>query len=137
MSDYAKEIPGLPNYPRGFRRRRGLNWGFIGLLYTSYYMCRYNLSIANLSISQEFGYSRADMGKIITSALFAYACGLIINGLLADRLGGKKAMLIGAAGTILMNILFGVCEDQVRFEVFAQFEKIFKNILAGIGKDAR
>ena len=107
MSDNAKEIPGLPNYPRGFRRRRGLNWGIIGLLYTSFYMCRYNLSIANLSISQEFGYSRADMGKIITSALFAYACGLVINGLLADRLGGKKAMLIGAAGTIAANILFG------------------------------
>ena len=107
MSDNAKENPGNANYPRGFRRRRGLNWGIIGLLYTSFYMCRYNLSIANLSISQEFGYSRADMGKIITSALFAYACGLVINGLLADRLGGKKAMLIGAAGTIAANILFG------------------------------
>jgi hypothetical protein len=48
MNDNAKVNPGLPNYPRGFRRRRGLNWGVIGLLYTSFYMCRYNLSIANL-----------------------------------------------------------------------------------------
>ncbi len=94
-------------YPPGFRRRRGLNWGVVGLLYTSFYLCRYNLSLANKSISQEFGFSRADMGKIITCSLLAYACGLIINGLLADRLGGKKAMLIGAAGTICMNILFG------------------------------
>ena len=95
-------------YPKGFRARRGLNWGFIGLLYTSFYMCRYNLSVANKSISTEFGFSRADMGMIITTSLFAYACGQIINGLLADKLGGKKAMLIGAAGTITMNILFGV-----------------------------
>ena len=95
-------------YPPGFRAGRGLNWGFLGLLYTSFYMCRYNLSIANKSISQEFGFSRADMGKIITTALFAYACGLIVNGLLTDRMGGKRAMLIGAAGTIVMNILFGV-----------------------------
>ncbi|MGD0652134.1 MAG: MFS transporter [Verrucomicrobiia bacterium] len=94
--------------PKGFRARRGLNWGFIGLLYTSFYMCRYNLSVANKSISTEFGFSRADMGMIITTSLFAYACGQIINGLLADKLGGKKAMLIGAAGTITMNILFGV-----------------------------
>jgi OPA family glycerol-3-phosphate transporter-like MFS transporter len=85
-----------------------LNWVFLGLLYTSYYMCRYNFSIANPSISQEFGFSRAQLGDIITTALFAYACGQIINGLLTDRLGGKRAMLIGAAGTILMNILFGV-----------------------------
>jgi OPA family glycerol-3-phosphate transporter-like MFS transporter len=48
------------------------------------------------------------MGTIITTALLAYACGQIINGLLTDRLGGKKAMLIGAAGTVVMNVLFGV-----------------------------
>jgi OPA family glycerol-3-phosphate transporter-like MFS transporter len=94
-------------FPPGFRARRGRNWGFLGLLYTSFYMCRYNLSIANKSISEEFGYSRADMGTIITTALFAYACGQIVNGLLTDRLGGKRAMLIGAAGTIAMNLLFG------------------------------
>src|SRR5438093_7960078 len=94
-------------YPPGFRARRGLNWGFLGLLYTSYYMCRYNFSIANKSISAEFGFSRAEMGYIITTALFAYACGQIINGLLTDHIGGKRAMLIGAAGTIVMNLLFG------------------------------
>jgi len=96
-----------PQYPSGFRARRGLNWGFLGLLYTSFYMCRYNFSIANKAISEEFGFSRADMGTIITTSLFAYACGQIINGLLTDRLGGKRAMLIGAAGTILMNLCFG------------------------------
>jgi OPA family glycerol-3-phosphate transporter-like MFS transporter len=95
-------------YPPGFRRRRGLNWGFIGLLYTSFYMCRYNLSIANKSISDEFGYTRGEMGHIITIALLAYAFGQIINGLLTDQIGGKKAMLIGAAGTVVMNIVFGV-----------------------------
>jgi MFS transporter, OPA family, glycerol-3-phosphate transporter len=95
-------------HPPGFRARRGLNWAFVGLLYTSFYMCRYNLSIANKSISDEFGFTKADMGKIITTALIAYACGQIVNGLLTDRLGGKRAMLIGAAGTIVMNIIFGV-----------------------------
>src|SRR5881397_2466276 len=94
-------------YPPGFRARRGLNWSFLGLLYTSYYMCRYNFSIANKSISTEFGFNRAEMGYIITTALFAYACGQIINGLITDHIGGKRAMLIGAAGTIVMNIVFG------------------------------
>ena len=94
-------------YPPGFRARRGLNWGFLGLLYTSFYMCRYNLSIANSSISKEFGFTKADFGTIITTALLAYAFGQIINGLLTDKIGGKRAMLIGATGTIVMNILFG------------------------------
>jgi MFS transporter, OPA family, glycerol-3-phosphate transporter len=95
-------------HPPGFRRRRGLNWAFIGLLYTSFYMCRYNLPLASDAIRSEFGFSRAQLGTIITTQLLAYACGQIINGLLTDRLGGKRAMLIGATGTIVMNILFGV-----------------------------
>src|SRR6478672_11051352 len=82
MTSEAAPQPAFQHYPRGFRARRGQNWGSLGLLYTSYYMCRYNLSIANKSISQEFGFTRTDMGYIITTALFAYACGQIINGLL-------------------------------------------------------
>lgn len=97
----------IPHFA-GFRRRRGVNWTFIGLLYTTFYMCRYNLSLSNHAISSEFGFSKAQMGTIITTALLAYACGLIVNGLLTDRLGGKRAMLIGAAGTVSMNVLFGV-----------------------------
>jgi OPA family glycerol-3-phosphate transporter-like MFS transporter len=95
-------------HPPGFRRRRGLNWAFVGLLYTSFYMCRYNLPLANSAISSEFGFTKAQMGNIITTALLAYAFGQIINGLLTDRLGGKRAMLIGAAGTVVMNVVFGV-----------------------------
>jgi OPA family glycerol-3-phosphate transporter-like MFS transporter len=94
-------------HPPGFRARRGLNWTFIGLLYTSFYMCRYNLPLASGAIGAEFGFNKADIGAVITIALLAYACGQIINGLLADRFGGKKAMLIGAAGTIIFNLLFG------------------------------
>jgi OPA family glycerol-3-phosphate transporter-like MFS transporter len=85
-----------------------LNWAFVGLLYTSFYTCRYNFAIANKSISDEFGFSKTQMGTIITTALFAYACGQIINGLIADRIGGKRAMLIGAVGTVVMNLLFGI-----------------------------
>lgn len=107
-SETPTETPrGVNVLPPGFRRRRGQNWAFLGLLYTSFYMCRYNLPLANESISDELHFSKSDMGGIITTALLAYACGQIINGLLADRLGGKRAMLIGAVGTIVMNVAFG------------------------------
>ena len=70
-------------------------------------MCRYNLSIANKSIADEYHYSYSQMSDILTAWSLAYAFGQIINGLITDRIGGKKAMLIGAAGTIVMNVLFG------------------------------
>jgi OPA family glycerol-3-phosphate transporter-like MFS transporter len=102
----SESISRIP-FPPGFRARRGLNWMALGLLYTSYYMCRYNLPLANKAMSDQYGFSKAQMGWMITATALAYACGQIVNGLLTDRVGGKLAMLIGAAGTIIMNILFG------------------------------
>jgi MFS transporter, OPA family, glycerol-3-phosphate transporter len=96
-----------PQLPPGYRARRGLNWGIVGLMYTSFYLCRYNLSLANKAISDEFGFSKAQMGQIISMQLICYAGGQALNGLLVDKLGGKRAMLVGATGTIAMNILFG------------------------------
>ncbi len=113
-----KPTDALPDYPPGFRARRALNWGFLGLLYTCFYMCRYNLSLVNKSLSDDFGFSRGQLGSIITTALFAYACGQVINGLLTDRIGGKRAMLIGAAGTIVMNALFGAASFEGMLGLF-------------------
>ncbi len=98
---------GKPYYPKGFRSTRGLNWGYLGLLYTSFYLCRYNFSIANKSIADEFGFSYSEISRILSLWALAYAAGQIINGLITDRIGGKRAMLIGAFGTIVMNVLFG------------------------------
>ncbi|HKI69262.1 MAG TPA: MFS transporter, partial [Verrucomicrobiae bacterium] len=66
-----------------------------------------NLSFANEAISRQYGFSRADIGAIITTALLAYACGQVVNGFLTDRIGGKRVMLIAAFGTVTMNLLFG------------------------------
>src|SRR5215208_2386925 len=114
--DYAH--PSRELYPPGFRARRGLNWGAIGLLYASFYLCRYNFPIANKAISEEFGFSKTQMGWIITICSLAYAFGQIINGLLTDKLGGKRAMLLGAIGTIVLNIAFGIASFWGLFALF-------------------
>src|SRR5215213_8093519 len=82
-------------HPPGFRARRGLNWGSIGLMYASYYLCRYNFPIANKSIAGEFGLSLTQMGVIISSNQIAYAVGQMVNGFFTDRIGGRKAMMTG------------------------------------------
>ena len=103
----AATYPGT-QYPPGFRARRGLNWGFLGLLYTCFYMCRYNFSIANKSISDGVWFQPGGDGlHHHRPRCLPTPAGMIINGLLTDRMGGKRAMLIGAAGTIVMNMLFG------------------------------
>lgn len=108
-----------PTLPPGFRQRRGLNWAVVGLTYTSFYLCRYNFSYANKAIKDEFKFSNQDMSSILFWNFIAYGCGQIINGLLTDRLGGKKAMLIGAAGTVTVNLLFGVASFWSMLSLFS------------------
>lgn len=114
MSQSSQPSPGdvVPGtklvLPAGYGARRGLNWGVVGLLYTSFYMCRYNISIANKAMSDEFGFTKENMGDILASFFYAYAFGQVVNGLITDRLGGRTALLIGAAGTVVCNIAFGI-----------------------------
>src|SRR5688500_13126886 len=98
---------GHPGYRAGFRARRGLNWGLIGLLCASFYLCRYNFAFANKALGDEYGYDKGTIGWIISIYFFLYAIGQITNGLLTDKIGGKRAMLVGAYGSVLLNIAFG------------------------------
>ncbi len=106
-------------YPPGFRPRRGLNWGLIGLLYASYYMCRYNFRFATPGMVAEFGFTTFQITGMLSAWSIAYGTGQLVNGLLTDRIGGKTAMLIGAVGTIMINLIFGFASFAGTFTTFA------------------
>lgn len=94
-------------HPPGFRLRRCRNWMSLGFMYAAYYMCRYSLSTVAPFFKSELGFSNKDYGAIQAGRDGFYGIGQFINGLFADRLGGKQAMLIGAVGTIVANLAFG------------------------------
>jgi len=91
-----------------FRRRRAINWLTLGLTYSAMYMGRYNLSFANKALSQTYGWDKTQIGAIITAGLSIYGFSAIFNGPIADKIGGRRAMLIGSIGTVLFNFLFGL-----------------------------
>jgi len=72
------------------------------------YMGRYNLSFANKALSDTYGWDKTQVGTIITAALTIYGISALFNGPIADRIGGRKAMLIGVCGSVVFNILFGL-----------------------------
>lgn len=91
-----------------FVKRRTQNWLVLGLTYAAMYTARYNFSFANKSLSDEFGWSKAQIGGIISSATLLYGLAAIFNGPIADKLGGRKAMIIGATGACIFNFAFGL-----------------------------
>jgi OPA family glycerol-3-phosphate transporter-like MFS transporter len=107
------------HYPPGFRRRRGLNWVVLGAMYASFYMLRYNFRWAAPGMEHEFGFSHASIAKILSASYLAYGTGQLVNGLLCDRIGGRISMLIGAVGTIAMNLIFGFASFTGTLSTFA------------------
>ncbi|MBU0678400.1 MAG: MFS transporter [Verrucomicrobia bacterium] len=103
----------------GFRRRRGLNWVALGLMYAAYYMCRYNFRYATPGMVEEFGFNTENIADLFGVWALAYGTGQLINGLVSDRIGGKRCMLIGAASTILVNWTFGFSPLISTFTTFA------------------
>ena len=91
-----------------FLRRRTQNWVFLGLMYAMFYMGRYNFSAVNALLADRFGWSNTDLGNIISAGKICYGVSVFLNGPIADRIGGKKAILIGAGGAAVFNFLFGL-----------------------------
>jgi sugar phosphate permease len=94
-------------HPPGFRGRRGLNWFSLGLMYATYYMCRYNFRFATPGMQAEFGFTTTQIADMIAIWSLTYGTGQLVNGLLCDKIGGKRSMQIGAIGTIVVNLLMG------------------------------
>ncbi len=94
-------------HPAGFRARRAQNWVFLGLMYAFFYMSRYNLPAVQTALKEAFGWSHTQYTQVASMGLFVYGLAVFLNGPLADKIGGKRAILIGSAGAALFNLLFG------------------------------
>lgn len=91
-----------------YRRVRSTVWLPLGFVYASYYMCRYNLSFGASKMTKLFGWNNEQWGWIVAAGFWFYALGQFINGQITDRLGGRRAIMIGAIGTIGMNCLMAL-----------------------------
>ncbi len=95
-----------PVHSAAYRRRRAFNWLPLGLTYAFLYMARYNLTVSKNALGDLM--PKEAFGIIFAAGTITYAFSFLINGPLTDRIGGKRAMLIGAAGSALMNIILGI-----------------------------
>ncbi|MCX6538969.1 MAG: MFS transporter [Acidobacteria bacterium] len=97
-----------PQLSAEFRRRRAINWLSLGMLYAFFYATRYNFSAAASYMADTLGWKNTELGVFETVMPLVYGLSVVLNGPIADRIGGKKAFLFGAVGVIVMNVLFGL-----------------------------
>jgi OPA family glycerol-3-phosphate transporter-like MFS transporter len=97
----------VPDHSRAFRWRRFANWFPLGFTYATLYMGRYNFNVAKGDIGKAFHFDKATMGIIATAGFWTYMLAVLFNGPLADRFGGRRAILLGAAGASVLNLVMG------------------------------
>ncbi|MCP4580955.1 MAG: MFS transporter, partial [candidate division Zixibacteria bacterium] len=105
LMDVYRKNPDV-DHTKKFKIRRAINWVPLGLTYAFLYMGRYNLTVSKNALGDLM--TKEDFGIIFAAGTITYAISFLINGPLTDRIGGKKAILIGATGAAIANILMGV-----------------------------
>lgn len=101
LVDRASVAP--PEHARAFRLRRFANWFPLGLTYATFYMGRYNFNVAKGQLGATFHLDKAQVGIVATAGFWTYALSVIVNGPLADRFGGRRAILAAAVGAAAIN----------------------------------
>jgi OPA family glycerol-3-phosphate transporter-like MFS transporter len=108
MSVAAVPVGTAPSHSSAFRFRRFLNWFPLGFTYATLYMGRYNFNVAKGDIGKAFHFDKATMGIIATAGFWTYMMAVLFNGPLADKFGGRRAILFCSAGASLLNLGIGL-----------------------------
>ena len=95
----------------------GITW----LAYVGFYLTRASFSVAKIGILQDpnIDMTAEQMGIIDGVYLAAYAVGQFVWGILGDKLGTRKIVLLGLLGSILAGFAMGVSSLVLAFGVFA------------------
>lgn len=89
---------------------------FLG--YALYYICRKNISVALPVLMRDLGYSKTQLGIVLSLFTITYAFAKFVNGTLCDRSNPRYFMALGLAIAAIVNILFGLSNSILFFGIF-------------------
>lgn len=117
--DAESNILALPVEPVRERsqaiRAEVVTFGLLFVGYIFYYLTRKNISVAQVSMEQLGLLTKAQIGYLASAGTLAYAAGKFVNGVLTDRIGGKRTFVLGMAGSVAATAMFALSG---RFETF-------------------
>jgi OPA family glycerol-3-phosphate transporter-like MFS transporter len=108
--------------------RRFINWFPLGMTYAFLYMARYNLTVSKTALGSLM--SNQDFGWIFGIGTLVYGVSFLVNGPLVDKIGGKRGIIIAAAGASVANIILGVLTylvvtGRLRIKLVVAFSAIY------------
>jgi len=101
----------MANSDKRLRRWQEITAGSLFVGYAGYYLGRTCLSIATpllVDAPSGHGLSFEQIGLLNSVGVAAYALGKVINGVVVDKLGGRRMFLFGMVATIACTTAFGL-----------------------------
>jgi OPA family sugar phosphate sensor protein UhpC-like MFS transporter len=94
-----------------YERWRWQIFAITWLTYFGFYLTRKTFSVAKIGMEQDpdILLTQSEMAWIDGAFLVAYAVGQFLSGILADRNGTRKIVLVGMFGSVLAAVAMGVC----------------------------
>jgi len=117
LTDVNKGFKKDPKYEFWRLRVFGITW----LAYAGFYLTRASFSVAKIGILEDpnLSLTTENMGVIDGLYLTAYAVGQFVWGMLGDKVGTRKIVLLGLSGSIIAGFAMGVSSIMLAFGVFA------------------
>ena len=86
--------------------------------YAIFYFVRKNLSVAMPVMEKQLGIGKESLGLFLTLHGVIYGVSKFTNGFFGDRCNARAFMVVGLAGSAVMNLFFGFSSAVVTFGVF-------------------
>jgi len=117
LTDVIEGFKKDPKYEFWRLRIFGITW----LAYAGFYLTRASFAVAKIGILEDPNVSLTteNMGVIDGVYLTAYAVGQFVWGMLGDKVGTRKIVLLGLSGSIIAGFAMGVSSIMLAFGVFA------------------
>lgn len=101
----------------------GLTW----LSYATYYLVRKNFSIVKSRLHDDVGLSVGTLASIDTIYLTMYALGQFVNGVLGDRFGAKRILVVGMLACGALSLCFGMTSSALLFVLLFGVQGFFQS----------
>ncbi|MCE3231650.1 MAG: hypothetical protein K0R52_1578 [Alphaproteobacteria bacterium] len=97
--------------------------------YAAFYLVRYNqFSVAMPILNNEYGYTKTQLGSIITIWSVVYGIGKFVNGYFSDRSNARYFMTIGLIGSAASCFMLGFGSSLYFFGIFYAINAWFQSM---------
>lgn len=96
--------------------------------YAAFYLVRQNFSLAIPTLIQELGYTKTQLGFVISIWSIVYGVGKFVNGFISDRSNARRFMSLGLLGSALTSLVMGFNSGLIVFTVIWAFNAWFQSM---------